>query len=358
MAIDLEQVSKSFSKENHAARPYNTQKLIYNTLKEFDNFCKESYQEGSDSIYPKLANYEIKATQAILQKWINWNLKRNQKPSTIKLKLHFISSKLNEEGVNFTKEHKKKLSIPKNEKPKLHALSRDELQKIIGVAKPLKKAMYLCQTSSGMRIGEILQLRKSDLDFSKERIQVNIRASITKLKQARLTFLSKEAEKYLKPFLENLEDNDLIFTDNKNINNAVINESIALKRYCEKVGLDQTYPGTHDSIITTHSMRSFAISKLNKVDEFGFGHALSGHGYYMKQYDRFTDEELLKLYIKAEPQLWIYNSIPESDIVKSLRDRIEALEEENYKKDVEFIDAVKPTYYSKIDIENQRKGLY
>jgi len=210
MAIDLEQVSKSFSKENHAARPFNTQKLIDNTLKEFDNFCKESYQEGSDSIYPKLVNYEIKATQAILQKWINWNLKRNQKPSTIKLKLHFISSKLNEEGVNFTKEHKKKLSIPKNEKPKLHALTRDELQKIIGVAKPLKKAMYLCQTSSGMRIGEILQLRKSDLDFSKERIQVNIRASITKLKQARLTFLSKEAEKYLKPFLENLEDNFLL----------------------------------------------------------------------------------------------------------------------------------------------------
>ena len=350
MALDLQKVSRGFSDSTKKARPASSMRIHDNSLKDFDKFCLEKYQESATLIYPKLAGHEIKASLGILQEWINWSLEKGNKPTSIKVKLCYIINKLAEEGLELSKTEKKKLYIPKSEKPILHALSREELQKIIGVAPSLKKAMYLCQSSSGMRIGEILQLKKSDLDMGKSRIQVNIRASITKTKQARITFLSKEAEKYLKPFLEDMEKDQLIFTRNPDAYHAEIAECVCFKRYCNKVGLGQCYPGTRNRMITTHSMRSFAITRLNKVDEFGFGHSLAGHEYYMKQYDRYGEEELLELYMKAEPQLWIYHTIPESDIVKSLRDRIEALEglkDEVKNSSIEMMGRLSPEQYKR-----------
>ena len=325
MTVNLEQESKEFEEAGKKQLSFNTNRIMDNALDGFDSFCKETYNEGSASMYPKLANYEIKATLGIIQKWINWCIEKKQKVSTIKLKLHFIQAKLNDQGVDFRKEHKKKLKYPKVISEPLHAVTREELQKIIGVAKPKKKAMYLLQSSSAMRIGEIIQLKKSDLDLTKSRIKINIRGITTKTGKTRYTFCSKEAEKYLKPFLD-IPDDQLIFNSNMDLHHATISELSIFGRYCDKVGLGKRYPGTHDRMITTHSLRSYAISKLNKVDAFGFGGALAGQQYYLSQYNRFTEEELLELYIKAEPQLWIYHSIPESTELKSLRDRVEQLE--------------------------------
>jgi len=370
MALDLEAVSKGFSDGTKKARPSSSMRIHDNSLKDFDKFCLEKYQESATLIYPKLANYEIKASLGIIQEWINWSLEKKNKPASIKVKLCYIISKLAEEGLELSKTDKKKLYIPKSEKPILHALSVEELKMIIGVAPSLKKAMYLCQSSSAMRIGELLQLKKSDLDKGKSRIQVNIRAGITKTKQARITFFSKEAEKYLKPYL-NIDEDDLIFTNNPNSWHAEISECTCFKRYCNKVNLTKCYPGTRNRLISTHSLRSFAITRLNKVDEFGFGHSLAGHEYYMKQYDRYNEEELLELYIKAEPELWIYQSKPESKDMVALQKQINDLRDElsdvqdqyvrdttPYGQDPKTVEWKHANFYSKEENErNARKQM-
>ena len=362
MTVNLEQVSKEFEEAGKKQLSFNTQRIMDNALDGFDNFCKETWNEGSASMFPKLANYEIKATLGIIQKWINWCIEKKQKVSTIKLKLHFIQAKLNDEGVDFRKEHKKKLKYPKVIQPILHAVTREELQKIIGVAKPKKKAMYLLQSSSAMRIGEILQLKKSDLDMGKSRIQINIRGITTKTGKTRYTFMSKEAEKYLKPFLDILDD-QLIFNSNMDLHHATISELSIFGKYCDKVGLGMRYPGTHDRMITTHSLRAFAISKLNKIDSFGFGGALAGQQFYLNQYSRWEEGEekegeLLNLYIKAEPELWIYQSKPESKDMVALQNQINDLRDELADVQDQYVEDTKPVYYNPIDIENQRKGLY
>jgi len=116
-------------------------------------------------------------------------------------------------------------------------------------------------------------------------------------------------------------------------------------------------------MITTHSLRAYAISKLNKVDTFGFGGALAGQKFYLSQYNRWEEGEekegeLLNLYIKAEPELWIYQSKPESKDMVALQKQINDLRDELADVQDQYVEDTKPVYYSKIDIENQRKGLY
>jgi len=60
-----------------------------------------------------------------------------------------------------------------------------------------------------------MRMRKNQLDFTKERIQVTIPAKHSKNGRERITFFSKEAAKFLRPILKKLDDNDTVFTKNK-----------------------------------------------------------------------------------------------------------------------------------------------
>ena len=66
-----------------------------------------------------------------------------------------------------------------------------------------------------------------------------------------------------------------------------------------------TYDNKNLHKITTHSLRAFFISQFEKTYS-GFGHVLSGHGKYMKQYERFTIGEKIEKYIETEKYLLIY----------------------------------------------------
>ena len=87
--------------------------------------------------------------------------------------------------------------------------------------------MYLVMSSSGMRIGETLQIRKRDFDFdSYERLMIKLPAKITKTKKTRITFISKEAEKDLLRYVKNTSDDSFVFNpNNRKLGGIIINES-------------------------------------------------------------------------------------------------------------------------------------
>ena len=79
--------------------------------------------------------------------------------------------------------------------------------------------------------------------------------------------------------------------------------------------------------ITTHSFRAFFISQFEKTYS-GFGHVLSGHGKYMKQYERFTIGEKIEKYIETEKYLLIYSKHDESKKeLRELKTKVSRLEE-------------------------------
>ena len=85
--------------------------------------------------------------------------------------------------------------------------------------------------------------------------------------------------------------------------------------------------------ITLHSFRSWFITKCNRIDS-DFGNALGGHQKYMKKYNRFTDQELCDLFIKAENTLSIFERVDEDQ-----EKRIEVLSKdlEKTKKEIELM---------------------
>jgi len=104
----------------------------------------------------------------------------------------------------------------------------------------------------------------------------------------------------LLPILKKLNDNDIVFP------NKIASEQHAFRRISESAGYTEEYEITGRAKISTHTLRAYAITRLDKLNEFGFGHIIAGHGFYMKTYNRNTPEQLLEDYIKAEPFLQIF----------------------------------------------------
>ena len=197
-------------------------------------------------------------------------------------------------------------------------LTLSEMQRILGRSDIKHQRIYTDLISSGIRIGEAMSLKKSDLSFEYERVMITIRAENAKNKEERITFISEEARRLCQPLFDSLGPNDLIF-GSKNCSkfNNVTNENQVFDRLRKRLGLTERYKtGTHK--ITLHSMRAFFISKMIKVNE-NFGHALSGHSSYMKQYERLEIHELVEAYIKSEPELTIIDLTRKDDEISKLR---------------------------------------
>jgi len=72
--------------------------------------------------------------------------------------------------------------------------SNVQLRKILMHMPVHGKALYLVLVSSGMRIGEALQVKLDDVDSDHDPPEVNIRRGYTKSGRPRITFISSEAK--------------------------------------------------------------------------------------------------------------------------------------------------------------------
>ncbi len=76
----------------------------------------------------------------------------------------------------------------------MYPVQQDEIEKILRMSSPKLQNIILSLASFGMRDGELMQIRKKDLELSHERILIHLPVRITKRNRARTTILSKEAK--------------------------------------------------------------------------------------------------------------------------------------------------------------------
>jgi len=290
----------------------STQAVYNDAFTNFNRFCKEKLDSNLDDTISDLKVVEEDTLFDTLQSWISWNAKGKRSRNTIRTWFSCINVYLHYMGIKIdNRDVKENLTLPRAVQQELYGLSIDDIKNILEVARYDKKTMYLCQLSSGMRSGELLQVRKSDLNLNTKRIMVKLRPSIAKGNKARTTFFSKEAGNMLRTILKKKQDNDLIF-GNDNTTVIVVrqyNEQILIN-YCKKVGIAQKYENSPRFKITSHSFRAFFITKLSRHDE-NFAKKLAGQTGYLLQYDRMNDEEKLERYIEFENSLTIYDDIKE-----------------------------------------------
>jgi len=284
-----------------ASKDEGTQAGYKTALNNFENFTMEKY--GKADYISELKEYDFERLYEFLQEWINWNKKRS--PRTVVNFFSRVKKYLYHRGIKLDlQDIKEELDFPNLIEEELYSITVDDINSIFKEMQYKQKTQFLCQSSSLMRIGEMIQLRKRHLILSNQNIIVKIPATIAKFKKGRTTFFSKEASKMLRPLLREMDDNDLVFGSSENKKYSEINSEQILRRIIKKIGLDMRYESTNRFFINTHSFRAFGIGKLSRHDP-NFAKKLAGQKGYLMQYDRMTDQEKLELYQKFESDLMI-----------------------------------------------------
>jgi len=140
---------------------------------------------------------------------------------------------------------------------------------------------------------------------TQKRIKIRIEAVNVKTRTGRSIWLTKEAGSYLMTRLRNLEDNDLVWATNENVSFAEKNESTQFSNCCDKAGFTEKYKSNKFRKITLYSFRSFFFGMSSDVHREGYAHKMIGHGGYLPQYDRMSDEKKLAWFLELEPMLII-----------------------------------------------------
>jgi len=241
----------------------STQNTIHTAIDSFERFCAENY----DGRKPKEIFVELRilkgeeqtdAIYDVLQSWIDWHYSRDvltttlrQYFSSLKQYFHYNGLKLHPQDVKDTLEFKKRIH------EELYPLQLEDIQKIFKYANPKKISFYLALISTGARPGELLQVRKKDIDTALKRYKIRIEAEHVKTRVGRSVFLTKEASQCLQFKLKDLEDDALVWGTNENPRHALKNEDMRFNRACDLAGFTERYQSNNIRKITLYSFRSY-----------------------------------------------------------------------------------------------------
>ena len=194
------------------------------------------------------------------------------------------------------------------------------------------KALYLTLESSGMRIGEGLQLALGDLELDQDPVKINIRGEYTKTGNPRVAFISREAREaimeWLKvrgSYLEAAVKKSHMY--NKSAEDPRLfpfrdNTAYAIwKNALKKAGFKKRDKYTNRHRIHPHVLRKFFRTKMATLIPVDVVEALMGHeGYLTEVYRRYSVEDLARFYKQGEPALLIFTEAQE---VSKLRAEVE-----------------------------------
>lgn len=201
-------------------------------------------------------------------------------------------------------------------------LDRDVLATILQQLDIRGRAIVLTLASSGMRIGELLQIQIRDVNLSAVPCEITIRGTYSKTGEPRVTFCSSEATDALRAWLQvrdqvvarsfgrhatlvsrgqpdKMPDNRLFPFSQHTIN-------CAWKLALDKCGMRESDPTTRRTTLHLHMLRKFFHSQLKLGCPEEVVEALMGHrGYLSGAYRRYTKKQLAEYYAKGEPQLLV-----------------------------------------------------
>ncbi len=308
-----EKTKKSFF-QGISLLQYSTQENYRSALNRFEQFCNYAFQNrSSEQIIQELKSIESderdQAYFDLLQDFVNWMSGKSLSNATINMYCQITTYYFSYYGIRVHPiDLKHNVKKPKKIREKLHPLSQQEVLSLFEYTPKFRKMLYLTLIGSGMRIQESVSLRKKDFDFSSQRIKIEIPAQFTKTRVAHTTFVTKESERYLRPHLKSLKEDNLVFATNPNPFHAKMTEIEAFARYRKRAGLTEKYQTTNRHHITLHSFRSYFFTRARRIHDTDIAHALVGHIRYLDMYDRKDDSEKLELFLQLESELTIENA--------------------------------------------------
>ena len=265
----------------------------------------------------------------VLKEYVVYLDKQGKKPATLKLMITSVKGFLRHCKIQiYSEEFQSRVRLPKNVRQREEPLTKEIILRLLNIVSPKLRAIILVAVASGMRVGEIIQLRLDDIDFESKPILIRIRAETTKTRETRETFLTEEATRTLKDYLvrffgwkENGSNEEIqakvIFgrTSKSQISDeeyykkplqtresCLIN---SMRGYTQKVPELAKLNENGQRMIHFHAFRKFFYTALSNVVGSNYAHALMGHHEYLDTYYNLPEEKKRELYLKAEPHLTI-----------------------------------------------------
>lgn len=213
--------------------------------------------------------------------------------------------------------------------------TREIIAEVLSLCDVRHRAQVLICASGGLRIGELLRIRLSDIYLEEVPVRIEIPGNITKNGMPRRTFISAEAADALRAYLRIRDDmlvqfrvnsrrvyrdykpdESRLFPHSDTYESEQLRRIVARSKYCE---IDER---TGRQMFHFHSLRKFFLSRAKKRASPDYVEAWAGHaGYLSSAYHRPSLEEEREEYLKCELDLTI--NIPED----YLRIKIETAEE-------------------------------
>ena len=213
-------------------------------------------------------------------------------------------------------------------------MSKEIIDKLLKHMDLKGKSLILTLTSSGMRIGEALQITLDDINLDSNPPKISIRPEYTKSKMQRITFISKEAknmlvewlnvrEKYIKESLnknmgfvkkgigtKKAEDDNRIYPFSRSVMDQMWEKALV------NANLLSHDKSTNRKTLRIHQMRKYFRTQLG--DKLDITEALMGHeGYLTKAYRIYTNKQIAEYYLKNERLLYISMSDEDIEEVKN-----------------------------------------
>lgn len=342
--LAIENPEKSFLDSMYViSHSKNTIKSYKTRIHIFREFLKNNYNIDEYGLMDFLKNQKLDILQ-IFKDFVIYLDKTGRSPRTIRLEISAIKGYLRHMGIKIDSDDLKQVvKVPKIVKIREMPLDKEIIARLLRNAKPKLHLAIIVASSTGMRIGELVQIKISDVDFTQNPVQVYLRANTTKTRESRECFLTAEATNALKDYLKryhrwNEGVNDVAILD-KQIFATVyrhrgqfIADSIIKTLQTELREIVRAIPDLNikdengRQSIHLHSFRKFFRTTVGNAVGRDFAEAIIGHRFYLDTYYQITDEKKKELFLQAEPYLTISDFKAVEKNIKQMNEKYTELE--------------------------------
>jgi len=341
---------------SHSTSTINSYRLAIKNKKKtgFRDFLQKDSNYNEMDLVSKINKEDVEVFQ-LLNEFVMFLDKLNYKPKTIQLRLTAVKGYLRHLGIKiYSEDFKRQVRLPRIQITHEEPPTKDMICRVLHNVSPKIQTIILVLVSSGMRIGELVQLTLSDIDFNSNPTRIRIRAENTKTNEERETFLTEEATKSLKDYLnrfykwqegsQNFPKNLTIFgrtslsktgkirvkqDDLKNPSSYTASNLLikTLAQAIQKVSDLNEKNSNGRNVIHYHLFRKFFRTVVGNQAGRDFAEALMGRRFYLDQYFLMPADERRKKYLEVEPYLTITDFKTVEKNFEKLSERHESLED-------------------------------